>query len=279
MGRLSRGTMNAPVGILDRIVETKRREVEALKGSASELRAAAEGAATARDFKAALSGGDSVSVIAEIKRRSPGAGEIRPDLDPVQLAPTYEAGGAAALSVLTDSEYFGGRLGDLSAARGLVSVPVLRKDFLIDPSQVYQARAADADAILLIVRILDDGKLRSLRVLAEELGMIALVEAHDGEEVDRALESGARVLGVNNRNLRTFETRLDTTLGLLDRIPSGVVLVSESGIRTRDDVRMLGENGIDAVLVGESLLRQDDPGAGVAMLAAETRTSRREGSR
>ncbi len=279
MGRLSRGTMNAPVGILDRIVETKRREVEALKGSASELRAAAEGAATARDFKAALSGGDSVSVIAEIKRRSPGAGEIRPDLDPVQLAPTYEAGGAAALSVLTDSEYFGGRLGDLSAARGLVSVPVLRKDFLIDPSQVYQARAADADAILLIVRILDDGQLRSLRVLAEELGMIALVEAHDGEEVDRALESGARVLGVNNRNLRTFETRLDTTLGLLDRIPSGVVLVSESGIRTRDDVRMLGENGIDAVLVGESLLRQDDPGAGVAMLAAETRTSRREGSR
>jgi indole-3-glycerol phosphate synthase len=271
--------MNAPVGILDRIVETKRREVEALKGSASELRAAAEGAATARDFKAALSGGDSVSVIAEIKRRSPGAGEIRPDLDPVQLAPTYEAGGAAALSVLTDSEYFGGRLGDLSAARGLVSVPVLRKDFLIDPSQVYQARAADADAILLIVRILDDGQLRSLRVLAEELGMTALVEAHDGEEVDRALESGARVLGVNNRNLRTFETRLDTTLGLLDRIPSGVVLVSESGIRTRDDVRMLGENGIDAVLVGESLLRQDDPGAGVAMLAAETRTSRREGSR
>ena len=279
MGRLSRGTMNAPVGILDRIVETKRREVEALKGSASELRAAAEGAATARDFKAALSGGDSVSVIAEIKRRSPGAGEIRPDLDPVQLAPTYEAGGAAALSVLTDSEYFGGRLGDLSAARGLVSVPVLRKDFLIDPSQVYQARAADADAILLIVRILDDGQLRSLRVLAEELGMTALVEAHDGEEVDRALESGARVLGVNNRNLLTFETRLDTTLGLLDRIPSGVVLVSESGIRTRDDVRMLGENGIDAVLVGESLLRQDDPGAGVAMLAAETRTSRREGSR
>jgi len=271
--------MNAPVGILDRIVETKRREVEALKGRASELRAAAEGAATARDFKAALSGGDSVSVIAEIKRRSPGAGGIRPDLDPVQLAPTYEAGGAAALSVLTDGEYFGGRLGDLSVARGLVSVPVLRKDFLIDPSQVYQARAADADAILLIVRILDDGQLRSLRVLAEELGMTALVEAHDGEEVDRALESGARVLGVNNRNLRTFETRLDTTLGLLDRIPSGVVLVSESGIRTRDDVRMLGENGIDAVLVGESLLRQDDPGAGVAMLAAETRASRREGSR
>jgi indole-3-glycerol phosphate synthase len=279
LGRLSLGTMNAPVGILDRIVETKRREVEALKGRASELRAAAEGAATARDFKAALSGGDSVSVIAEIKRRSPGAGGIRPDLDPVQLAPTYEAGGAAALSVLTDGEYFGGRLGDLSVARGLVSVPVLRKDFLIDPSQVYQARAADADAILLIVRILDDGQLRSLRVLAEELGMTALVEAHDGEEVDRALESGARVLGVNNRNLRTFETRLDTTLGLLDRIPSGVVLVSESGIRTRDDVRMLGENGIDAVLVGESLLRQDDPGAGVAMLAAETRASRREGSR
>ena len=271
--------MTAPVGILDRIVETKRREVEALRGRAAELRASAEGAAPARDFRAALSGSGLVSVIAEIKRRSPGAGDIRPDLDPVQLAPTYEKGGASALSVLTDSEYFGGRLEDLSLARGLVAVPVLRKDFLIDPSQVYQARAAGADAILLIVRILDDGQLRSLRLLAEELGMTALVEAHDGEEVDRALQSGAHVLGVNNRNLRTFETRLDTTLGLLDRIPSDVVLVSESGIRTRDDVRMLGENGIDAVLVGESLLRQDDPGAGVSVLAADARVSRQGGSR
>ena len=271
--------MNAPVGILERIVETKRREVEALRTRVPELRSSAEGAPPTRDFRAALTAGDSVAVIGEIKRRSPGAGPIRPDLDPVQLAPTYETGGAAALSVLTDEEYFGGKIDDLTSARGLVGVPVLRKDFLIDPSQVYQARAAGADAVLLIVRILDDLLLRALRLLAEDLGMTALVEAHDGEEVDRALASGARVLGVNNRNLRTFETRLEVTLGLLDRIPADVVLVSESGVRTQDDVHMLGEKGVDAVLVGESLLRQDDPGQGVSRLTGQARGMRGGGPR
>ena len=216
-------------------------------------------------------------MIAEIKRRSPGAGLIRPDLDPLQLAPIYQAGGAAALSVLTDRDYFGGSLEDLTGARALVGLPVLRKDFMIHESQIYEARAAGADAILLIARILDDTLLRSLRVLAEELGMTALVEAHDGEEVDRGVASGATLLGVNNRNLQTFETRLEVTLGLLDRIPPEVVLVSESGVRTRDDVRMLGDKGVDAVLVGESLLRQDDPGEGVAALAGATRRARDHG--
>ncbi len=269
--------MSAPVGILERIVETKRHEVKGLEDRVPELRAAAERADPPRDFLTAVGGGDSVAVIAEIKRRSPGAGPIRPDLDPLQLAPMYEGGGAAALSVLTDRDYFGGSLEDLVAARGLVDLPVLRKDFLIDESQVFQARAAGADAVLLIVRILDDARLRSLRLLAEELGMSALVEAHDAEEVERGVASGARLLGVNNRNLRTFETRLEVTLGLLAGIPPEVVLVSESGIRTRDDVGMLGEKGVHAVLVGESLLRQDDPGEGVSILAGSKRKARTHG--
>ncbi len=270
-------TMSPATDILGRIVETKRHEVEGLRDRVAELRAAAESAEPARDFLGALSGGESVAVIAEIKRRSPGAGPIRPDLDPLQLASTYEAGGAAALSVLTDRDYFGGSLEDLSVAGGLVGLPVLRKDFLIDESQIYEARAAGADAILLIVRILDDARMRSLRQLAEELGMTVLVEAHDGEEVDRGVAAGARLIGVNNRNLRTFETRLEVTLGLLDRIPPDVVLVSESGIRTREDVRLLGDKGVDAVLVGESLLRQSDPGAGVSALAGEVRRGRGHG--
>ena len=183
-------------------------------------------------------------------------------------------GGAAALSVLTDEEYFGGSLGDLAGVRGLVEIPVLRKDFVIDESQVYETRAAGADAILLIVRILDDDRLRSLRTLAEELGMSALVEAHDGEEVERGLGAGAGLLGINNRNLRTFETRIEVTLSLAARIPPNVVLVSESGIHTAADVCTVGERGVDAVLVGESLLRQEDPGAGVTVLVGHGKALR-----
>jgi indole-3-glycerol phosphate synthase len=215
-----------------------------------------------------------VAIIAEIKRRSPGAGEIRADLDPLRLGARYETGGAAALSVLTDAEYFGGSLGDLAGVRGLVKIPVLRKDFVIDESQVYEARGAGADAILLIVCILDEGRLRSLRILAEELGMCALVEAHDGPEVERGLAAGAQLLGINNRNLRTFETRIDVTLALAAQVPPGVVLVSESGIHTPADVRSVGDSGVDAVLVGESLLRQEDPGAGVTSLVGQRKTQR-----
>ena len=266
--------MSPPSDILQRIVETKRGEVEGLRRSFSELRNRAEDAPPARDFAGSLGGGDTVSVIAEIKRRSPGAGAIRTDLDPLRLGPSYESGGAAALSVLTDEEYFGGSLGDLAGVRGLVEIPVLRKDFVIDESQVYEARAAGADAILLIVRILDDDRLRSLRTLAEELGMSALVEAHDGEEVERGLGAGAGLLGINNRNLRTFETRIEVTLSLAARIPPNVVLVSESGIHTAADVCTVGERGVDAVLVGESLLRQEDPGAGVTVLVGHGKALR-----
>ena len=259
--------MSRRADILEEIVRTKLREVEGLKGRAKALRAAAESAEPARDFLAQAGGGDTVSIIAEVKRRSPGAHLIRPDLDPLELARMYEAGGAAALSVLTDREYFGGSLEDLRVARHGVDLPVLRKDFIVDESQVYEARAAGADAILLIVRVLDDARLHSLLGLSEELGMTALVEAHDREEVDRGLSAGASLLGVNNRNLRTFETSLSVTLELLSCVPPEVVLVSESGIRTREDVRMLGESGVDAVLVGEALLRQHDPEAGTAHLA------------
>jgi indole-3-glycerol phosphate synthase len=266
--------MRPPEDILQRIVETKLGEVEALKRNCSELRERAEDAPPPRDFIGSLQDENTVAVIAEIKRRSPGAGDIRPDLDPILLGPTYEAGGAAALSVLTDGTYFGGSLEDLAGVRGLVEIPVLRKDFIIDESQVYEARGAGADAILLIVRILDDERLRALRTLAEELGMSVLVEAHDGAEVERGLAAGAGLLGINNRNLQTFETQIDVTLSLAAGVPPSVVLVSESGIHTATDVCRVGESGVDAVLVGESLLRQEDPGAGVTALAGQEKAPR-----
>ncbi len=266
--------MRPPENILQEIVETKRGEVEVLRRGFSGLRDRAEDAPPPRDFIGSIQGGDAVAVIAEIKRRSPGAGEIRTDLDPLRLGVTYESGGAAALSVLTDEKYFGGSLEDLAGVRSLVEIPVLRKDFVIDESQVYQARGAGADAILLIVRILDDERLRSLRTLAEELGMSVLVEVHDGAEVERGLALGASLLGINNRNLQTFETQSDVTISLAGRVPPGVVLVSESGIHTAADVRSLGEKGVDAVLVGESLLRQEDPGAGVTALAGRGKAPR-----
>ncbi len=266
--------MMQPDDVLQQIVETKRTEVEALRRNFSGLRDQAEESPPAKDFVGSIQGGDGVAIIAEIKRRSPGAGEIRTDLDPLRLGPMYEMGGAAALSVLTDAEYFGGSLGDLAEVRGLVKIPVLRKDFVIDESQVYEARGAGADAILLIVSILDDERLRSLRTLAEELGMSVLVEAHDGAEVERGLAAGARLLGINNRNLRTLETRIDVTLSLAAQVPPSVVLVSESGIHTPADVRNVGESGADAVLVGESLLRQEDPGAGVTALLGQWKAPR-----
>ena len=260
--------------ILDRIVETKIREVEELRPREADLRARAADAPPPRDFRRALAEGPSVSLIAEVKRRSPGAGPIRPDLDPADLARAYEGAGASALSVLTDREYFAGSLDDLGRIREAVGVPLLRKDFTLDPLQVVEARAGSADAILLIVRILEDGPLRELRLVAEELGMAALVEAHDEAEVERALTSGARILGVNNRDLTTFETRLETTLDLLEEVPDEVVLVSESGIRTGDDVARLGGHGVDAVLVGEALLRASDPGAAAAAMTGRTKARR-----
>jgi len=264
-------------GILASIVATKRMELDALRSEARGLARRAADAPPVRDFKAALAGGSAVSLIAECKRRSPGAGPIRPGLDPAELTRGYERAGAAALSVLTDREYFAGSLDDLAAVREVVGIPILRKDFTLEPIQVTEARAAGADAVLLIVRILDDAMLRELLSAADALGMAALVETHDAEEVARALEAGARVVGINNRDLATFRTDLDTTLGLLERVPEDVVVVSESGIRTPADVEALGRAGVDAVLVGETLLRADDPAAEAAALAGRPR-ARREGS-
>jgi indole-3-glycerol phosphate synthase len=254
-------------GILAEILETKRRELSALERRAGAMLRAAEDAPPPRDFRAPLARAGSVSLIAECKRRSPGAGPIRPDLVPGELAHAYESAGAAALSVLTDETYFGGSTRDLGDARGSVSIPVLRKDFTLDPLQVHEARAAGADAVLLIVRILSDDALGSLLRLSRSLGMAALVEVHDRGELDRALRAEADIIGVNNRDLATFTTDLDTTLRLVGVIPDDVVVVSESGIRGPADVRRLGDAGVDAVLVGESLLRAADPGAAAAELA------------
>lgn len=260
--------------ILDRIVETKRAEVRRLEGRGDALAQAARHAPPARDFAAALRRPETVSLIAEIKRRSPGAGDIRTGLMPARQARCYEAGGAAAVSVLTDSQYFSGSLDDLAEVRRTVRLPVLRKDFIIDVVQVLEARAAGADAILLIVRILNDATLARLHELAADLGMGVLVEVHDADEVDRALAAGARIVGINNRDLSTFQTSLDVTLDLMGRVPDDVILVSESGVKGRSDVDRLGAAGVDAVLVGEWLVRQGDPTSAAASLTGCGRRSR-----
>lgn len=257
--------------ILAAIVEAKRAEVDALLPGRAELRRRAESADAPRPFTAALRSREKVALIAEIKRRSPSAGPIRPDLSVEEVARTYESAGASALSVLTDREWFGGALADLERARAAVRLPVLRKDFLLDEVQVWEARAAGADAVLLIARILDDARLRALHALATELGMGVLVEVHDGAELERALAAGAEIVGVNNRDLATFRTDLSVAVGLAERVPAGRVLVAESGIRTPADVDRLAAAGVDAILVGESLMRSGDVAAGAASLASRPR--------
>jgi indole-3-glycerol phosphate synthase len=261
------------VTVLDDILATKAEEVEALRPHAAAIEQAARDAGPARDFAAALTAGDGVAVIAEIKRRSPSKGDLAPDLDAVATAKSYETGGAAALSVLTDAPYFDGSLRDLEEARGSVRVPVLRKDFTLDPLQVAEARASGADAVLLITAALpDDGLLRELREAADEWGIVALVEADDEEGVDRAVAAGARVVGVTNRDLRTFGEDLSVAERVAARIPEGVVRVAESAIRSVDDARRMAAAGFDAVLVGEALVRAPDPEAAVRDLAAVPRT-------
>ena len=247
--------------ILDEILSWKRVEV-ARRMRALPLAAVMDAAAAApapRDFCAALRQ-PGVSLIAEVKRASPSKGVIRADVDPAALARAYEAGGAAAISVLTDERFFQGSLADLGAARDAVTLPVLRKDFVIDAYQVYEARAAGADAVLLIAAALVDDALQALHVLARELGMAALVEVHDAAELARAMAIDPRVIGVNNRDLRTFRVDLETTAQLRARVPSGVVLVAESGIRGPEDVARLASIGADAMLVGEALVRAPVPG-------------------
>jgi indole-3-glycerol phosphate synthase len=260
--------------ILDRIVATKREELRSLAGTGPELRSRAADAPPPRGFATALRRPGEVRLLAEVKRRSPSAGEIRPGADPAEVARAYQQGGAAAVSVLTDREYFGGDLDALRSVASAVALPVIRKDFVIDPLQVWEARGAGADAVLLIVRILDDELLRELHAQIRELGMDALVEAHNADEVERALAAGATLLGINNRDLDTFVTDLDLSTRLARAVPAGVTLVAESGIRAASDVDRLGVAGVDAILVGESLMRQEDLRAAAAALAGRPKVER-----
>ncbi len=249
--------------ILDEILRHKRDEVAAAKARTSpeEMSTRALAAASVvRGFRAALVTGPPPVVIAELKRCSPSRGEIRPDFDPVACAKQYAAGGAAALSILTDEHYFGGQLGYLKCVRDEVALPLLRKDFTIDVYQIDEARAAGADAILLIVSALADDQLVAFRTHAHGLGLDCLVEVHDEPELGRALSAGADLIGVNNRNLATFEVDLETTERLASGLPDDrhVLLVSESGIFTPADVSRLTRAGAQAFLVGESLMRQPD---------------------
>jgi indole-3-glycerol phosphate synthase len=251
------------VTILDEIIATKIDEVTLLHRPQTRdlLQERALAAPSPRDFAAGLRRADGrVAVIGELKRRSPSKGDLAPDLEPAPVAKAYEAGGAAALSVLTDNPYFGGAVADLQAAREAVELPVLRKDFTIDEIQVYETRAIGADAVLLICAALpDDALLADLHALAGELGLTALVEAHDAAEIERALRAGARVVGVNSRDLATFNEDLDGAAALASQIPADVVAVAESSIRSAADAQRMGAAGFDAVLVGEALVRADDP--------------------
>jgi indole-3-glycerol phosphate synthase len=264
--------------ILDRIVAVKHAEVRALRGRASELRGRAADAPSTRGFAAALRRPAEVRLLAEVKRRSPSAGEIRPGADPVDVARAYQAGGAAALSVLTDRDFFGGELDFLVRVRAAVDLPVLRKDFVVDPLQLWEARAAGADAVLLIVRILTDPQLAELLGLARELGMDALVEVHTAGETARALAAGSTLVGINNRDLSTFVTDLGLSITLADGVPSEVTLVAESGIRAAADVDRLGAAGFDAILVGESLMRQADLTAAAAALVHRPKAAEARGA-
>jgi indole-3-glycerol phosphate synthase len=254
------------VTVLDGIVAAHRAVAATDERDLDGLMAEAAAAPPARPFRAALAAATGLAVIAEVKRRSPSAGLLAPDLDPGDLARRYESGGATAVSVLTDGEFFGGAPADLLAAREACSLPVLRKDFTVSEADVCDARLMGADALLLIVAALSDEELRRFRALAAGLGMDALVEVHTEAELDRALAAGADLVGVNRRDLRTFE--LDPGLGerLAARVPPGVVTVAESGVGGPADAAALGDAGYHAVLVGETLVRAPDPAAAVRAL-------------
>jgi indole-3-glycerol phosphate synthase len=253
--------------ILSRIIESRRGEVARRKRIMPEpvLRIAAGQADAPRDFAGALAR-DTVNVIAEIKKASPSAGVLRRDFEPAALARGFEGAGAAALSVLTEEENFQGALAHLRDARAAVGLPVLRKDFIVDTWQVWEARAANADSFLLIAAALDDTALATLLALGRELGMEALVEVHTAKELERVLAAGARIIGVNNRNLHTLEVRVETSLELIEMIPQDCIAVSESGLRAAADLLKLRAAGFDAFLIGESLMREADPGGALQRL-------------
>ena len=238
------------MSFLSEIIERKRQRLESVKRARPPHRL--------RDALVS----DGINIIAEFKRRSPSKGIIRADADVMQIVSSYAAGGAAAISVLTEEDYFSGSLDDLRAVKKAVDLPVLRKDFIFDEYQVYESAAAGADAVLLIVAALDDERLLSLRELIEdEFSMDALIEVHTREELQRAVACGASVIGVNNRNLHTFEVSVDTSLSLAAEAPSEVVLISESGLKSSTDLARLRDAGYRGFLIGESLMRSDDPGA------------------
>jgi indole-3-glycerol phosphate synthase len=259
------------VTILDRILEVKRREIAAARARAPQAvieKLAAE-APPARDFVQALRARiarGQPAVIAEIKRASPSKGLLRAEFDPAAIAKSYASAGAACMSVLTDVEFFQGAPEHLSAARSACALPALRKDFVVEPYQVFESRAWGADCILLIAACLSAGEMRDLEALASRLGMAVLVEVHDAAELETALTLKTPLIGINNRNLRTFETRLETTLELLASVPPARIVVTESGIASRADVERLRGGGVHAFLVGETFMRAPDPGAALASL-------------
>ncbi len=251
---------------LDRIVATHRESVAADTRSVLRLREEASSAPPARGFGAALAAVEGLGVIAEVKRASPSKGDLAPDLDAVALAAAYVSGGATCLSVLTDGDWFRGSAADLAAARGAVDVPVLRKDFTVCEADVYDSRIMGADALLLIAAVLDDFELADFHALAVELGIDALVEIHDEAELERALAVGATLVGVNQRDLVTFEVDTARAVRMAPAMPAGVIRIAESGVRGPEDAATLAAAGYDAVLVGESVVTAADPAAAVAAL-------------
>jgi indole-3-glycerol phosphate synthase len=251
--------------VLTRILAAKADELARARKARPQpgLEKAARDAAPPRDFAGALRArldAGRPAVIAEIKKASPSRGVLRESFDPAAIAESYERHGAACLSVLTDVEFFQGSLEHMQRARAACALPVLRKDFTVDPYQIYEARSAGADCILLIVAALDVPRMRELEQVAHALGMAVLVEAHDGDELDKALALRTPLIGINNRNLRTFETHLETTLGLLERIPKERMVITESGILARADVERMRARGVGCFLVGEAFMRASDPG-------------------
>lgn len=272
-----RQVMTVRSGILKEIIRNKRRELRtlsegtSLKALTRELREKSAGMPPALDFAGALSA-PGVRIIAEVKKASPSKGVIREDFDPVSIAKAYEANGAAAISVLTDEKYFQGSLEYLRMIRAGVRLPLLRKDFIISEYQVYESRAAGADAILLIAAVLDREELKDLLLYTDAAGLSALVEVHDEDELASSLDAGASIIGVNNRDLNTFRTNIETTARLAPMVPKERILVTESGINTPEDIARLSRAGARAFLVGESLMREEDPGAKLAELAGALET-------